>query len=402
MRPWITPLLCLACGVAGAPRPGASGGEGVAGGAGGGAPSAYEAPVVKNDHSLFWNDWRTGLFDAPPVVSFAQLMAAASADRHGGRLLERWFNRFATTAHSERALPAQFIEQIAAAQGADPSRWSLSALPFKLTAVHNRIDLAELKPGGHCGELRASATSSDVTLQPFHALFIFRQPAEAGDVAADGTVTCVATARRWAGLSRLDGDDLQAAVRAEIQRGVTAARFELVETVEFTLSPWEWRQWVKVPDPMGALPYVLDNPPLFQQVDVEGLNRPGARRDDFLRWVAANAEALDARRLLIPEAFRAPSVRVLQGVPRVPLSLEGLDPAALARFPRLRQELELVGCAACHTADAEFVHTRPDRTVSEFYRKELLARERFLEQLASGGAAPPPYGPLQGEPVLPP
>ncbi len=350
----------------------------------------YEPPLVKSDRSLFFTD--PSLLDE---VKFPKLMAAASADGHGGKLLQQWFVRFSTTPHSERALPAQFIDAFATAHGTDPAAWDLSLMPFKVTGVHNRIDLAKYGPGGHCGELRVSVSCTDVTLQPFHALFIFRQPQPPGDEA------CQLVARRWAELSRLDGAALLAGVRAELSAGITSARFELVETVEFSLAPWEWRQWVKTPS-AGALPYTLENPPLFQQVDVEGLNAPGPRRDDLLAWVRDNAAALDARTLLLPERFRSQSVRVNQGVPRVPLSLAGLDAAAAAQFPNLRKNLELIGCAACHTADAEFVQTRTDRTVSPFYEKELRARERHLEKLARGERPFAPFGPLQAGPVLPP
>ena len=74
----------------------------------------------------------------------------------------------------------------------------------------------------------------------------------------------------------------------------------------------------------------------------------------------------------------------------------------LAQFPQLRQHFELMGCVACHTADADFVQTKPDRTVSNFYRKELTARERHLESIARGEKPYAPFGPLQLNPVLPP
>jgi hypothetical protein len=359
----------------------------------------YEPPTVSTAKSLFWND--AGMLDDPQVISFARLMALASADNHGGKLLEKWFLRFGTTVHSERLLPAQFLDQVQSAQGNDPSAWDLSLLPFHVTGIHNRVDLMKAGPGGHCGEFRASAASSDLTLQPFHVLFIFRQPATAADADAAG-VHCLATARAWAELSRLDGPPLDAALRAAFARALTHDNFLLAETVEFTLSPWEWRQWVKVPDPGGALPYVLDNPPLFQQVDVEGLNAAGPRRDQFLQWVEANAAAIDARTMPIPDSYRAQSVRVTQGVPRTPISLTGLSTAVEVQYPDLRKKLELVGCAACHTADADFVQTRPDRSVSPFYEKELLARERHLERLARGERPTAPFGPLQANPVLPP
>jgi hypothetical protein len=390
-------FLLGACGSGGGLDAGTGGGAG--GGAGdGGTDAGLPVPTVVIEKSLFWAD--AALLDDPQVVSFAKVMATVAPDGHGGRLLVAWFHRFASTPHSERALPAQFIDQVSAAQGADPTTWDLSTLPFKVTGLHNRIDLADLSPGGHCGEFRVSVTSTDVTLQPFHALFLFRQPAGDGDV-RNGTVTCEATARAWAELSTLDGAALQARLRTVFAEHLVRERFLMAETVEFTLAPWEWRQWVKVPDPGGVLPFVFDNPPLFQQVDVEGLNAPGARRDDFLAWVDANAEALDARRLLVPERFRPQSVRVTQGIARTPLSLDGLPTATVARWPNLRANLELVGCAACHTADAEFVQTKPDRTVSPFYDKELKARAPHLEALARGEAPHAPFGPLQATPKLP-
>lgn len=349
------------------------------------ADAGAPVPPVRIERSLFWT--QPALLDQAPVVTFASLMALAARDGHGGALLSQWFHRFATTAHSERALPAQFVDALAVTQGADPTRWDLTTLPFKVTGLHNRIDLARLEPGGHCGELRASVSCTDVTLQPFHALFLFEQPLGPGDV-VNGKVTCEGTARRWAELSALSDDAFGPAARALFTQGFVRARFVMIETVEFSLSPWEWRQWL--PDANGE----LQNPPLFQQLDVERLNQPGALRDDFLAWVDANEAALQARRLLIPERFRTPSVRVTQGVPQVPLSLPGRA--------ALRQQLEIVGCAACHTADADFVQTRTDRTVSPFYEKELLARARHLEGLARGEAPVAPFGPLQPSPRLPP
>ncbi len=339
--------------------------------------------------SLFWS--QPELLDDPAVVSFDKLMATTSVEGHGGHVLAQWFHRFATTAHSERALPAQFLDAVVTTQGSNPGEWNLAALPFTVTGVHNRIDLAQLEAGGHCGELRASVSCTDVTLQPFHALFVFRQPLGEGDV-VNGRVTCEGTARRWVELSGLEGQALLTAARARFAAGLTREHFLMIETVEFTLAPWEWRQWVPQADA------TLQNPPLFQQVDVERLNAPGALRDDFLAWVSANAPALQARAALLPERFRATSVRVTQGVPREPLRL---DAALDAAFPSLRQQVELVGCAACHTADADFVQTRTDRTVSPFYEKELEARAAHLRRLALGEAPVAPFGPLQADPVLP-
>lgn len=379
---------------------------GVDAGFDGGADGGTDAAVhdagpfvpVRVQASLFWSD--AGVVDDPQVVSFAKLMQLASSDDHGGRLFDDWFRRFASTAHSERPLPAQFVDEVARTQGADPSQWDLSRLPFVITGVHNRIDLASFDPPGHCGEFRVSAASTDPTLQPFHMLFLFRQPLEADDV-VEGRITCEGTARRWAELSLLDEPALEGALRATFARFLTKERFLLIETVEQAASPWEWRQWVKTPG-QGGLPFVFDNPALFQQVDVERVNASGATRDAFLSWVEANAAVLDARRLLVPETFRPPSVRAIAGVPRTALSLQGLDPQVLQRFPTLRQQLELVGCAACHTTDADFVQTRSNRTISPFYAKELDARARHLERLTLGEAPRPPFGPLQQSPVLPP
>ncbi len=340
------------------------------------------------ERSLFWGA-DAGVLDDAQVISFAKLMALSSRDGHGGALLLQWFRRFATTAHSERAEPAQFIDRVILSQGADPTRWELALLPFTVTGIHNRIDLAKLVPGGHCGELRASVASSELTLQPFHVLFLFQQPLGDGDI-VNGQVTCEGTARRWAALSALEGAAFEAALRAMIAQGFTSERFALMETVERTLGPWEWRQWVPIGD--GG----VDNPPMFQQLDLEKLNAPSPLRDDFLSWVDQNAAQLEQRRVLIPERFRALSVKVLEGFP-VTLSLDGG-----ASFPQLRQQLELVGCAACHTADAQFVQTRTDRTVSPFYEKELRARAVHLAAMARGTAPTPPFGPLQPDPVLPP
>lgn len=351
-----------------------------------------QLPDVVIERSLFWGQ-DAGVLDDAQVISFAKLMALASGDGHGGALLSQWFHRFATTAHSERALPAQFIDAVTVSQGADPTQWELSSMPFKVTGIHNRIDLAKLEPGGHCGELRASVSSSDVTLQPFHALFLFQQPLGPGDVVG-GQVTCEGTAQRWVALSGLQGAAFESELRAMLTQGFTHARFALLETVEFTLAPWEWRQWVPAAD--GG----VENPPMFQQLDVERLNQPGALRDDFLAWVDANAAQLDERRLLIPDRFRTQSIRVTQGIARTPLSLQGAT--STASYPQLRQQLEIVGCAACHTADAEFVQTRNDRSVSPFYAKELRARAVHLAALARGNAPAPPFGPLQLDPVLPP
>jgi len=357
----------------------------------------YAPPTVDSRHSLFWT-LDSGVLDE---VSFKGLMDTAS-DGHAGPLLNQWFNAFTMSPAGGRSTEAQYLVDFASAgAGSDPAQWDLAQMSFKVTGVHNRIDRADYSVGGHCGELRASVASTNVNLQPFHALFIFRQPAGAGDVAADGHVTCVATARKWAELSRLDGEALSAAVRALIRDGFLRERFELVETVENTLSPWEWRQWVK-----GAaaapLPFTLMNPPLFQQLDVEGLNVTGSRRDAFLVWVADNAAALNARTLLYVDQFKTTIAQVPPAGARPPLKLDGLRADVAAAYPQLRQQIEMTGCAACHTADAEFVQTQTTGKVSNFYEKELTARERHLEKMSRGEQPYAPFGPLQLDPVLTP
>lgn len=344
---------------------------------------------VRIERSLAWTE--PALLDAPDIVGLARVMqpAAAALGTTPGALLRAWLVRFSTTAHSERAGPARLAQQLDDTLGADAATWDVDQAPFRVTAVHNRIDL--WRPDGdgalHCGELRVSLASTDPIHRPFHILFLFRQP--------DDGLRCRPTALRWAELSSLDGDAFVQAARELLEEGLTAERFLLTESVELTVSPWEWRQWV----PAGS---TLDNPLLFQQIDTEGLNVAGPRRDALLAFVNANAAALDARTLLLPDNLRAPSVRVTQGVPWVPLDLTGADPGVLAAYPSLRQQLEIVGCAACHSADAEFVQTREDRTFSPFYTEELEARAAYLPALVDGSAAPAPFGPLQPDPILPP
>ena len=151
------------------------------------------------------------------------------------------------------------------------------------------------------------------------------------------------------------------------------------------------------PDPL--LPNILDNRPLFQTVDTPRLNLQGPERDAFLAWVGANADALDERRLEVPEEFRALSARVNVGVAWQPLVL---TPELDTAHPDLRRNLEIVGCPACPVTDAKFVQTLPDRTFSHFYDLELDARALHLDALARGAALPAPFGPLQPDPLLPP
>lgn len=325
-------------------------------------------PSIDRERSLVWID--PAIVDDPSVVGLARVMSAISADAHGGTMLRDWFNAFATTAHSERLGPALLIEELESNLGADPSTWDLDSLPFVVTAVHNRIDLGPRD--GDCGELRVSLASTHPIYAPLHLIFLFRQPGS----------DCLATARRWADLSTLDGDALVTAAMDLLDEGLTADNFLLAETVELTVSPWEWRQW-RWSDPTAP----PTNPPLFQTVDVARLNQPGPLRTDFLAFVDANSEALLRRDLKIPTQFRARSARVPPGVARERLDLPN---------PELAAAIEIVGCPACHTTDAEFVQTSPQRVFSDFYDRELDARADFLSELAAGlDPGFVPFGPLQ-------
>src|SRR6476620_4746574 len=115
-------LLLAACGQTPDPQDGGSDAGSDAGqpittdaGVDGGPPQedagTLQIPEILIEHSLFWgND--AGVLDDPSVISFAKLMALAAGTGNGGPLLSQWFHRFATTAHSERALPAQFIDEV--------------------------------------------------------------------------------------------------------------------------------------------------------------------------------------------------------------------------------------------------------------------------------------------------
>ena len=363
------------------------------------ACAAPHKPAVDIHKSIFFND--DALLDDTSAVSLARLMATVAPDNHGGRLFAAWFRRFATTAHSERAIPAQWVNDISQAQGDDPSLWDMSTIPFKVTGIHNRIDLADFRGGAHCGELRVSLSSTHPLYQPFHLLLVFRQPLLDGD--RDGkTLTCEATAKQWATLSALTGTAWDSARRALLAERLVRGNWVMIESVEFTIAPWEWRQWIPVPDASGALPFVLDNQPLFQAVAIDAINADESLREDFITFVNANAAALDQRQVLFPERFRLPSIHVTQGVVRTPLDISSARSAVLKAHPQLRQNIEVTGCAVCHTADAEFIQTKSDRTISAFYEKELPARVSFLQNLAVGIHPQPPYGPLQEKPLLPP
>jgi hypothetical protein len=358
------------------------------------------ANAIDEARSLVWTD--PSLVDDAATVGLSRVMAAMSDDAHGGRLLQHWLLTFGTTAHSSRAGPGLLVEEHALAHGDDASAWDLSELPFQVTGVHTRMDL---RNSAHCGELRVSLASTHGVYRPLHLLFLFAFAPREDDVTPSGALHCSGTALRLARLSTLSSADFNDAARAILDEGLVAERFLLAESVEFIISPWEWRQWVKVPNTDVAtsalLPFVVDNPPLFQTVDIPAVNTPGPKRDAFLTFVEANAPALAARSLLWPESFRAPSFRLNDGVPWVPVDLNGVDADVLASFPTLAGQIAITGCPACHTADAQFVHTREDRTFSPFYTKELVARAALLDALQRGVELHVPFGPLQDEPNLP-
>ena len=346
------------------------------------------------ERSLVWT--QPALVDAPQACGLACILAAVADDGHGGRLLQQWFGRFATTPFSERLGPQQMLGEFAATQPGPPETWDLSALPFLVTAVHSRLDLGN---GERCGELRVSLASTHPIYRPFHLIFLFAHPPVPEDISPGGVLHCTATALRMARLGELAEPDFFAAAAAVRDERIRPENFLAVETVEFTISPWEWRQWFFTANDDPQLPRILDNRPLFQTVDIPRMNLAGPDRDAFLAWVGDNADAIDQRRILIPEPFRSPAARLNQGVPWQPLQL---TPELEEGRPDLRRNLEIVGCPACHATDAEFVQTLPNRSFSHFYDRELDARAAHLDALARGAALPSPFGPLQADPLLPP
>lgn len=342
-------------------------------------------PTVLPQKSLTFLE--RGVVEDKAAVGLTRILAAASDDGHGGRMLDRMLRRFATSAHSERPALASFANAIASQFGGDPSKWKLDDLTFKVTGVHNRLDLPQ---GDLCGELRVSYASTHPGFAPFHFIVLFSQPAAEDDRAPDGSVHCLGTTRRWSRLSERDGTAYDAALRKLFDASFKKENFLFVETLELTVSPWEWRQWVKI------APDTLDNPVLFQTLDVAQINASGALRTDFLSFVAANAAGLDARTVVLPERFRAASTRVAPGAPRETLDLTGLSADVASKYPVLARNIESIGCPACHTEKAAFVQTSPSRTLSPFYEAELAARAKRLDAMNDTGLVPERrYGPLQ-------
>lgn len=342
------------------------------------------APAVDRDRALTWLD--NALLDDPSVISFARVLAAIAPDRHGGVLLDRWFRAFAAGPGAGRAAFAQFVDEVAAAQGADPATWDLGALPFKVTGVHARHDLAR---GVDCGELRVSIASTHPTFSPVHLIFLFHQPPSADDVTPDGVVHCRGAARRWARLGALDDTAWRAAAREILDESITAEHFAMAESVELTISPWQWRQWT----PDAAAGFI--NPALFQTVDAARMNTFGLVRDQFLADVMQDANAIAEQRWEIPARYRS---AVAEVQPNIQAPLVDLSPlvTTLAAFPELPRTLGMNGCPRCHTDNADFIQTSVDRVPSPFYDRELDTRAARLDALNRGESpASPPFGPLQ-------
>jgi hypothetical protein len=296
------------------------------------------------DRALAWFD--PALLDDPGVVSFAGVMAAISDDNHGGALLQRWFTAFASGPGAGRATFAQFLDEIETTQGNDPTAWNLAAVPMKVTGVHNRHDLGR---GADCGELRVSIASTHPTFAPIHFIFLFRNPVLDDDATPDGAVHCRGSARRWAHLASLDTAAWHAAARELVATSFTRERFLLAESVELSISPWQWRQWQ--PDGTGG----LANPPLFQTIDVARVNAAGPTRDAFLADVSANLAAITAR---LGDAAAVPQRR--REVSRAQAPLVDLTPPRRTELPRTLG----MTVARCHTDDADFLQTGFDRKPS--------------------------------------
>lgn len=339
-------------------------------------------PEPDVEHSLAWTD--PELLDDPATVGLGRVMAAVATDGHGGRLLDRWLREFGRTRHSERPALVDLADALARAHG-DPAGWDLDALPFRVTAVHDRIDLRD---GAHCGELRVSMNVTHPEFPFIHLIFLFAQRPGDADVAVTGDVHCEDTAMRWTWLAAVEPAAFRAAARAELDRALTPEAFLLAESLERTVGNWEWRQWRPVGD--AELGLAFDNPPLFQTVDAARLAEPGAARDDFLAWVDAEAVAIAAHRARVPERFAPPSARAAEGVPRAPV-----DVGERADADVLSEALDRVGCPGCHARSPTFLQTNADRTFSPFYAEELQARRRALATIATGAPFEAPFGALQ-------
>ena len=349
-------------------------------------------PEADIPHSLTWTD--PAVVDDPSIVGPARVLGGSSDDGHGGLLFDRLLRTFGVTAHSERPALVELADALARDHGADPAGWDLDALPLRVTAVHNRIDL---RNDAHCGELRISFTVTDPAFPFIHFLFLFAQ-GDPDDVSDLGIRHCEETAFVWSRLAAAGATDFPSAARAILDASLHRERFLLAESLERTVGTWEWRQWTPAdnadPATRDALPRVLANPRLFQTIDVAAINAGGALRDDFLEWLSANADAVAARRLAIPERFAPLSARATEGVPRPTLDLSDIDPALAPRIGELTTALDHVGCPGCHARSPTFVQTSPDRIFSAFYMDELEARRAALDAFRDASTELPPFGAL--------
>ena len=348
---------------------------------------------VDDDRSLVWRD--AVLLDDNAAIGLGRLMATIAADGHGGPLLADWFERFATTSYSSRPMPGQLIDEARNLYGQDPGAWELDALPFRVTAVHNRLDLKDTDAG--CGQVRVTVASLHPTYAPLHVIFLFRQPALDDDISPDGAIHCLGTARRWSRLSALTDDQFRATARIWLDDMIRRERFLMAESIEREGEVWEWRQWQLLSGPDGG--QAFENPPLFQTLDVDALSQPGPLRTDFLNFLADNAAGLDQGMVVIPARFRAPFAQMTADQPRPAVRIEpgDLPPTVTAAHPNLLDNLELIGCVACHTTPAsEFVQTYPARFFSDFQFHELEARAALLDRMNAGAFIEPiGFGPLQ-------
>lgn len=349
-------------------------------------------PDADIEHSLTWTD--PAVADDEAIVGPARVFAAWSEDGHGGRLFDRFLRTFGVTPHSERPALVEFADALARDYGADPGAWDLDALPLRVTAVHNRIDL---RNADHCGELRVSFNVTDPEFPFVHFLFLFAQ-GRAEDVSELGIRHCEESAFAWAWLASASSSDFVAGARSILDATLVRERFLLAESLERTVGTWEWRQWSLADNPDATmrdlLPSIVENPRLFQTVDVAAVNTAGPLREDFLAWLSANADAVEARRLLIPPRFAPLSARATEGVLRPALDLSGLDPALAARTESIRLALDRIGCPGCHERSDTFVQTGPDRELSPFYVSELVARRAALDSFREASTATPPFGAL--------
>jgi hypothetical protein len=331
-------------------------------------------PEAVIGRSLAWT--QPALLDDPDVVGLGRLLEVLAGDE-GGPFLDRFLRSFARTAHSERPALAQLADDLREDFG-EPAMWPLDELPFRVTGVHNRLDL---RTDRHCGELRVSLAATLPELGPFHLLFIFEQPASPEDRAVTGTVHCEERAARWAQLAEATSDQLETEARAILDEMLQPERFVLVETLERTVGAWEWRQWA--PEDGDAMSLV--NPPLFQTLDVPRLNRDGPERRTMLRFIEANAEPIMEQRAHLPAELRPRSAQAIEGIERASLDLSGL-PGSLDAT-RIETQLDRMSCPGCHHRAPTFLQTSVDRQLSPFYERELEARREALNAL---WLVPPP------------